>query len=79
MWQVAVLWCYVEGVITVKFAAAATFTVLTTYSNLHSAHTLNVAPQYRNLPHPTLPAMHSICSNKWSFLLKMGIKMPETC
>ena len=25
-------------------------------SNLHSAHTLNVAPQYRNLPHPTLPA-----------------------
>ena len=25
-------------------------------SNLHSYHTLNVAPQYRNLPHPTLPA-----------------------
>ena len=25
-------------------------------SNLHSAHTLNVAPQYRKLPHPTLPA-----------------------
>jgi len=23
---------------------------------LHSAHTLNVAPQYCNLPHPTLPA-----------------------
>jgi len=30
MWQVAVLWCYVEGVSTVKVAArAATFTVLT--------------------------------------------------
>ena len=57
MWQVAVLWCYVEGVSTVKVAArAATFTVLTPYSNLHSDHTLNVAPQYRNLPHPTLPA-----------------------
>ena len=25
-------------------------------SNLHSDHTLNVAPQYRNLPHPALPA-----------------------
>ena len=23
--------------------------------------------------------IHSICSNTWSFLLKMGIKMPETC
>ena len=34
----------------------ATFTVVTPYSNLHSGHTLNVAPQYRNLPHPTLPA-----------------------
>ena len=57
MWQVAVLWCYVEGVSTVKVAArAAAFTVLTPYSNLHSAHTLNVAPQYRNLPHPALPA-----------------------
>ena len=30
MWHVAVLWCYVEGVSTVKVAArAATFTVLT--------------------------------------------------
>jgi len=48
MWQVAVLWCYAEGVSTVKVAArAATFTVLTPY---------NVAPQNRNLPHPTLPA-----------------------
>ena len=57
MWQVAVLWCYVEGVITVKVAVrTATFTVLTHYSNLHSDHTLNVAPQYRNLPHPALPA-----------------------
>ena len=36
MWQVAVLWCYVEGVITVKVAArAATFTVITPYSNLY--------------------------------------------
>jgi len=29
-------------------------------SNLRSAHTLNVAPQYRNLPHPTLPGMYVI-------------------
>jgi len=48
-------------------------------SNLHSAHTLNVAPQYCNLPHPTLPANNPICSNTWSFLLMMGIKMPKTC
>jgi len=48
MWLVAVLWCYVEGVITVKVAArTATFTVLTPY---------NVTPQHRNQPHPTLPA-----------------------
>jgi len=48
MWQDAILWCYVEGVSTVKVAArAAIFTVLTPY---------NVAPQYHNLPHPTLPA-----------------------
>ena len=39
----------------------------------------NVAPQYRNLPHPTLPAKKPICSNTWSFLLMMSIKMPETC
>jgi len=46
-------------VITVKVAAqAATFTVLTPY---------NVAPQYRNQPHPTLPANNPICSNTWSF------------
>ena len=59
-------------VITVKVAAqrAATFTVLTPY---------NVAPQNRNQPHPTLPAKNPTCSNKWSFLLMMGILMPETC
>jgi len=48
MWLVAVLWCYVEGVSTVKVAAgAANFTVLTPY---------NVAPQNSNQPHPVLPA-----------------------
>jgi len=51
MWLVAVLWCYVEGVSTVKDAArAATFTVLTPY---------NVAPQNCNQPHPTLPAKYT--------------------
>ena len=49
---------------------AATFTVLTPY---------NVAPQNHNQPHPTVPAINPICSNTWSFLLMMGIKMPETC
>ena len=34
---------------------------------LHSDHTLSVAPQHRNLPHPTLPANNSICNNTWSF------------
>jgi len=38
--------------------AAATFTVFTPY---------NVAPQNRNQPHPTLPAINPICSNTWSF------------
>ena len=37
----------VAGFGTVKVAAS---------SNLHSDHTLNVTPQYRNLPHPTLLA-----------------------
>jgi len=37
---------------------AATFTVLTPY---------NIAPQNRNQPHPTLPAINPICSNMWSF------------
>jgi len=56
---------------TVKVAArAATFTVLTPY---------NVAPQNCNQPHPTLPAKNPTCSNMWSFLLMMGIKMLETC
>jgi len=44
---------------TVKVAArAATFTVLTPY---------NVAPQYHNQPHPTLPANNPMCRNTWSF------------
>jgi len=44
--------------ITVKVAArAATFTVIIPYE----------APQYRNLPHPTLPANNPICSNTWTF------------
>ena len=65
MWQFAVLWCYVEGVSTVTAAVeqqpsqcshpTATFTVITSYSNLHCAHTLNIAPQYRKPPHPALP------------------------
>jgi len=73
----------------------ATFTVLTPYSNLHtlqqpsqcshptSTFTVltpyNVAPQNCNQPHPTLPAKYPICSNTWSFLLMIGIKMLETC
>jgi len=52
-------------------ARAAPFTVLTPY---------NVAPQYRNQPHPTLPANNPIFSNTcFFFLLMMGIKMPEAC
>ena len=53
-----------------RLLLAATFTVLTPY---------NVAPQHHNLPHSTLPAKNPIFSNTWSFLLMMGIKMPETC
>jgi len=68
MWLVAVLWCYVEGVSTVKVAArAATFTVLTPY---------NVAPQPAT---SNTTSKKSIRSNTWSFLLMMGTKMPETC
>jgi len=48
MWLVAVLWFYVVGCEHCEGCSSS--------SNLHSAHTLNVAPQYRNQPHPTLAA-----------------------
>jgi len=55
---------------TTQRPTTATFTVLAPH---------NAAPHNRYQPHPTEPAQHTTCSNTRLVLLKMGIKMPETC
>jgi len=39
----------------------------------------NTAPHNSYQPHPAEPPQHTTCSNTRLVLLKMGIKMPETC
>jgi len=52
------------------FNRTETITVLTSYKT---------PPHNRYQPHPTEPEQHTKCGNRAFVLLKMGIKMPETC
>jgi len=47
--------------------------------NLHSAHTLQRSTTAPQPATSNITSKKPICSNTWSFLLMMGIKMRETC